>query len=101
MKGGCIIRAQFLDEISKAYKRNPSLPNLLVDSEFAANIAQRDAAWRRVVSLSINAGVPVPGFSASLSYFDTYRRARLPANLVQLGWVLLCWLWVLSYRARA
>ncbi|KAJ9528796.1 hypothetical protein QJQ45_000008 [Haematococcus lacustris] len=82
-KGGCIIRAQFLDEISKAYKRNPSLPNLLVDSEFAANIAQRDAAWRRVVSLSINAGVPVPGFSASLSYFDTYRRARLPANLVQ------------------
>lgn len=82
-RGGCIIRAVFLGEITKAYTRNHALPNLLVDPEFAANIAQRDAAWRRVVGLAVQHGVPTPGFSASLSYFDTYRRARLPANLVQ------------------
>uniref|UniRef100_A0A7S3VSU6 6-phosphogluconate dehydrogenase, decarboxylating n=1 Tax=Dunaliella tertiolecta TaxID=3047 RepID=A0A7S3VSU6_DUNTE len=82
-KGGCIIRAVFLEEIHDAYKRNPQLPNLLVDPEFAKKIAQRDAGWRRVVNTAISAGVPVPGLSASLSYFDTYRRDRLPANLVQ------------------
>lgn len=82
-KGGCIIRAKFLDEIRKAYERDPTLPNLLVDQDFSAKIATNDAAWRRVVGLAVANGVPVPGFSASLSYFDTYRRERLPANLVQ------------------
>jgi len=82
-KGGCIIRAIFLDRIKKAYDRNPDLANLLVDPEFAKEIIDRQSAWRRVVCLSINSGISTPGMSASLAYFDTYRRGRLPANLVQ------------------
>ncbi|KAJ4775019.1 hypothetical protein LUZ62_059276 [Rhynchospora pubera] len=82
-KGGCIIRAIFLDRIKQAYDRNANLANLLVDPEFAKEILDRQAAWRRVVSLAINYGVSTPGMSASLAYFDSYRRDRLPANLVQ------------------
>ncbi|KAL3742970.1 6-phosphogluconate dehydrogenase, decarboxylating 1, chloroplastic [Eucalyptus grandis] len=82
-KGGCIIRAVFLDRIKKAYQRNPNLASLVVDPEFAREMVQRQAAWRRVVGLAISAGISTPGMCASLSYFDTYRRARLPANLVQ------------------
>ncbi|KAJ3701066.1 hypothetical protein LUZ61_004771 [Rhynchospora tenuis] len=82
-KGGCIIRARFLDRIKKAYGRNPNLANLIVDEEFAQEIVQRQAAWRRVVGLAVESGVGAPGMSASLSYFDSYRRSRLPANLVQ------------------
>lgn len=82
-KGGCIIRAVFLDRIKVAYQRNPNLASLLVDPEFAREMVQREKAWRRVVGLAIAAGVSIPGMCASLSYFDTYRRARLPANLVQ------------------
>ncbi|CAM8953210.1 unnamed protein product [Rhodiola kirilowii] len=82
-KGGCIIRAVFLDRIKKAYQRNPSLASLVVDPEFAKEIVQRQAAWRRVVGVAIEAGISMPGMGASLAYFDTYRRNRLPANLVQ------------------
>lgn len=82
-KGGCIIRAVFLDRIKKAYQRNPNLASLIVDPEFAKEMVQRQAAWRRVVGLAISAGISTPGMCASLSYFDTYRRSRLPANLVQ------------------
>ncbi|KAH9782272.1 6-phosphogluconate dehydrogenase decarboxylating 3 [Citrus sinensis] len=82
-KGGCIIRAIFLDRIKNAYQRNPNLASLVVDPEFAREMVQRQAAWRRVVGLAISAGISTPGMCASLSYFDTYRRARLPANLVQ------------------
>ncbi|KAH7623365.1 hypothetical protein Ndes2526B_g01795 [Nannochloris sp. 'desiccata'] len=82
-KGGCIIRAGFLDRIKQAYLRNPELPNLLVDPDFAKDLAERQASWRRVVTLAVNAGIGVPGMTASLAYFDTYRRGRLPANLVQ------------------
>lgn len=82
-KGGCIIRAIFLDRIKKAYDRNSRLASLLVDPEFAKEMLDRQAAWRRVVTLAMQAGVSTPGMSASLAYFDTYRRARLPANLVQ------------------
>ncbi|RDX90740.1 6-phosphogluconate dehydrogenase, decarboxylating 3, partial [Mucuna pruriens] len=82
-KGGCIIRAIFLDRIKQAYDRNPDLANLLVDPEFAKEIIDRQSAWRRVVCLAINSGITTPGMSASLAYFDTYRRGRLPANLVQ------------------
>lgn len=82
-KGGCIIRAVFLDRIKRAYDRNPQLASLLVDPEFAKEMVERQAAWRRVLSLAIAAGVSTPGMSASLAYFDTYRRGRLPANLVQ------------------
>ncbi|XP_020084734.1 6-phosphogluconate dehydrogenase, decarboxylating 1 [Ananas comosus] len=82
-KGGCIIRAIFLDRIKKAYDRNPELSNLLMDPEFAKEIMDRQSAWRRVVCLAINYGISTPGMSASLAYFDTYRRERVPANLVQ------------------
>ncbi|XP_074561688.1 6-phosphogluconate dehydrogenase, decarboxylating 3, chloroplastic-like [Curcuma longa] len=82
-KGGCIIRARFLDRIKQAYERNRGLANLIVDPEFAREMVQRQAAWRRVVGLAIEAGISTPGMCASLAYFDTYRRARLPANLVQ------------------
>jgi 6-phosphogluconate dehydrogenase len=82
-KGGCIIRAVFLDRIKSAYERNMELPSLLVDPEFAREMVERQAAWRRVVNLAISAGISTPGMNASLAYFDTYRRARLPANLVQ------------------
>lgn len=82
-KGGCIIRAVFLDRIKKAYDRNPKLASLLMDPEFAKEMVERQAAWRRVVSLAVNMGISTPGMSASLAYFDTFRRSRLPANLLQ------------------
>ncbi|GAB4816758.1 hypothetical protein N2152v2_003804 [Parachlorella kessleri] len=82
-KGGCIIRAGFLDRIKQAYQRNPDLPNLLVDPEFGKDLAERQAAWRRVVQLAVGAGIGTPGITASLNYFDSYRRGSLPANLVQ------------------
>ncbi|GFR43952.1 hypothetical protein Agub_g5093, partial [Astrephomene gubernaculifera] len=82
-KGGCIIRAQFLDRIRAAYSRNPQLPSLLVDPDFATELAAAEGAWRRVAALAVSRGVPLPAMTASLSYFDTYRRDRLPANLVQ------------------
>ncbi|MBM3458111.1 MAG: NADP-dependent phosphogluconate dehydrogenase [Armatimonadetes bacterium] len=82
-KGGCIIRAGLLDQISRAYRRNTNLTNLLVDEEFRVQVEARQGAWRNVVSLAVQAGVPVLGLSGSLGYFDMYRTARLPANLIQ------------------
>ncbi len=83
-KGGCIIRAAFLDDIKRAYVRNPDLDNLLVDPDFTEEILKRQASWRRVVTLCVASGIAAPAMTASLSYFDAYRRARLPANLVQV-----------------
>eukprot|EP00798_Chlamydomonas_sp_ICE-L_P005330 gene5330-12924_t len=82
-KGGCIIRAKFLDDISKAYDTDANLANLLIDPNFALRLVERESAWRRVVGLAVANGIPAPGFATSLGYFDTYRRDRLPANLVQ------------------
>ncbi|KAL9253505.1 6-phosphogluconate dehydrogenase, decarboxylating 3, chloroplastic-like protein [Drosera capensis] len=82
-KGGCIIRAVFLDRIKQAYQRNPNLASLILDPEFAKEMVQRYDAWRRVVQLAISAGISTPGMSASLAYFLTYTRGRLPANLIQ------------------
>ncbi|MGK7888222.1 MAG: NADP-dependent phosphogluconate dehydrogenase [Leptolyngbyaceae cyanobacterium] len=82
-KGGCIIRARFLDKIKKAYDENPALPNLLLAPEFKQTILDRQEAWREVLSTANQLGVPVPAFSASLDYFDSYRRAMLPQNLTQ------------------
>jgi 6-phosphogluconate dehydrogenase len=82
-KGGCIIRAVFLDRIKQAYEKNPALANLLIDPDFAAEVNERQGAWRRVVALCVASGIACPAFSASLGYFDQYRRARLPANLTQ------------------
>lgn len=82
-KGGCIIRAGFLDKIKQAFKDNPSLPNLLLAPEFKQTILDRQESWREVLSVSNKLGIPVPAFSASLDYFDSYRSARLPQNLTQ------------------
>ena len=82
-KGGCIIRAGFLNKIKQAFKENPTLPNLLLAPEFIQTILDRQAAWREVISVAAQLGVPVPAFSASLDYFDSYRRASLPQNLTQ------------------
>ncbi len=82
-KGGCIIRAGFLDKIKQAYLRNPELKNLLIDPDFTQSILTKESAWRLVVQSAAQLGIAVPAFSASLSYFDSYRRDRLPQNLTQ------------------
>jgi 6-phosphogluconate dehydrogenase len=82
-KAGCIIRAVFLDEIMKAFTEEPALPNLLIAKRFRDAIAQRQESWRRVIATAIAGGIPTPAFSASLAYYDSYRRERLPANLIQ------------------
>ncbi|BDA66082.1 6-phosphogluconate dehydrogenase, decarboxylating [Calothrix sp. PCC 7716] len=82
-KGGCIIRAGFLNKIKHAYDENASLPNLLLAPEFKQTILDRQAAWREVIMTAAQLGIPVPAFSASLDYFDSYRRDRLPQNLTQ------------------
>lgn len=82
-KGGCIIRAGFLNKIKTAFGENPDLPNLLLAPEFKQTILDRQEAWREVLVLANQFGIPVPAFSASLDYFDSYRRATLPLNLTQ------------------
>jgi 6-phosphogluconate dehydrogenase len=82
-KGGCIIRAKFLNRIRQAYQRKSDLSNLMIDPEFSKEMNDRSDSLRRVIVLSVNSGVSVPAFSASLAYFDSYRRDRLPANLTQ------------------
>ncbi|MEE3715405.1 NADP-dependent phosphogluconate dehydrogenase [Tumidithrix elongata RA019] len=82
-KGGCIIRAVFLDKIKNAFVRNHELPNLLVDPDFKQTILTKEAAWRKVVQAAAQLGIAIPAFSASLDYFDSYRRDRLPQNLTQ------------------
>ena len=82
-KGGCIIRAKFLDRIKQAYERDAALTNLLIDAEFAKEMNDRQTGWRRVLGLAIQSGLPMPTMTASLSYYDGYRRERLPASLTQ------------------
>ena len=82
-RGGCIIRSAFLGQIKEAFDTNPGLVNLLVDPFFKEAVTGRQAAWRRVVIAAVELGVPMPCISAALSYFDGYRTANLPANLLQ------------------
>ncbi|WP_113700335.1 NADP-dependent phosphogluconate dehydrogenase [Nonomuraea lactucae] len=82
-RGGCIIRAKFLDRIRAAYDADPALPTLLADPTFAAAVNVAQDAWRRVVTTAVRIGVPTPGFSSALAYYDGLRRERLPAALVQ------------------
>jgi 6-phosphogluconate dehydrogenase len=82
-RGGCIIRAKFLNRIVEAYQRDPALHNLLLDRYFTKIIRKTQRNWHVAVSTAIKHGVAVPAFSASLAYFDSYRQARLPANLLQ------------------
>jgi len=82
-RGGCIIRAKFLNRIKEAFDRSPQLENLMLDPFFSSLLEGNQANWRHAVSIAVQAGVAVPAFSASLAYFDSYRQERLPANLLQ------------------
>ena len=82
-RGGCIIRARFLDRIREAYDEDPTLPSLLVAPYFAAAVRDGVDSWRRVVAQAATAGVPSPAFSSSLAYYDGLRQERLPAALIQ------------------
>ena len=82
-RGGCIIRARFLDRITEAYERTPDLPLLLADPYFASAVGDGVPAWRRTVAQAALAGVPVPAFASSLAYYDGVRAERLPASLIQ------------------
>ncbi|MGH9123869.1 MAG: NADP-dependent phosphogluconate dehydrogenase [Acidimicrobiales bacterium] len=82
-RGGCIIRARFLDRIREAYQESPDLPSLLVAPYFADAVANGAESWRRVIVAAAEAGIPTPAFSSSLAYFDGLRRPRLPAALIQ------------------
>jgi 6-phosphogluconate dehydrogenase len=82
-RGGCIIRAQFLDRIKDAYADSPDLPNLMLAPFFQQALASSQRAWRSVVTHAVDQGVPIPAFASSLAYYDGYRRERGPANLIQ------------------
>lgn len=82
-RGGCIIRAKFLGDIKKAFDKNPNLQNLLLDPFFKKVIDDCQDSWRKTVATAVQLGIPVPAFSSALSYYDSYRSATLPANLLQ------------------
>ena len=82
-RGGCIIRAAFLDDIKAAFDKDPELLNLLLDPFFKKQVKEAEASWRRVVSTAATLGIPVPAMASALAFYDGYRRDRLPANLLQ------------------
>jgi 6-phosphogluconate dehydrogenase len=82
-RGGCIIRARFLDRIKDAHEHDPALANLMLDRHFAAVLADAQKDLRAVVALAAHRGIAVPALSSALAYYDGYRSARLPANLIQ------------------
>ncbi|CAI6033605.1 NADP-dependent phosphogluconate dehydrogenase [Cohnella sp. JJ-181] len=82
-RGGCIIRAGFLQNIKDAYDRDPALQNLLLDEYFGGVVRDYQGAWRKVVATAVTRGIPVPAFASALAYYDSYRTERLPANLLQ------------------
>ncbi|RAK22277.1 6-phosphogluconate dehydrogenase (decarboxylating) [Anoxybacillus vitaminiphilus] len=82
-RGGCIIRAQFLQKIKEAYDRDPELPNLLLDPYFKEIVENYQEALREIISVAVMRGIPVPAFSSALAYYDSYRMETLPANLIQ------------------
>lgn len=82
-RGGCIIRARFLNRITDAYRTDKALTNLMLDPFFKDLLNSTQQNWREVVAMAVSNGIPVPAFSASLAYYDSYRAERLPANLLQ------------------
>lgn len=82
-RGGCIIRAGFLQNIKDAYDRDPELKNLFLDEYFSSVVHNYQEAWRDVVAIAVKRGIPVPAFASGLAYYDSYRSERLPANLLQ------------------
>lgn len=82
-RAGCIIRAGLLDPITEAFRRRPDLPNLMIDDHFAGELARLLPGWRRAVTGAVGSGIPVPAYASALAFYDSYRTARLPANLIQ------------------
>jgi 6-phosphogluconate dehydrogenase len=82
-RGGCIIRSAFLSNIKTAFDRDPELSNLLLDPYFREEVEAAQSAWRRVVATAVRRGIPVPAMSSALAFYDGYRSARLPANMLQ------------------
>ncbi len=82
-RGGCIIRARFLDQIKEAFSKRPRLANLLLDPHFKQTVRRAQRSWRNVIREAVRLGIPVPAMSTALNYFDSYRCERLPANLLQ------------------
>ncbi|MCL1905820.1 MAG: hypothetical protein FWG06_02295, partial [Clostridiales bacterium] len=82
-RGGCIIRSTFLGNIKEAFDRAPDLDNLMLDPFFTQALADAQGGWRRVCAAAMTGGIPVPAFTSALAYYDGYRCARLPANLLQ------------------
>lgn len=82
-RGGCIIRSRFLGDIKAAFDKNPNLTNLLLDEFFASAVDKAQSAWRDVIAEAVQAGIPVPAMSSALAFYDSYRSAKLPANLIQ------------------
>ena len=82
-RGGCIIRAELLNDITAAYRENPTLPNLMVDPDLSQELIERQASLRSVVSTTAALGIPAPGLMTALGYYDSYRSGHLPANLIQ------------------
>src|SRR5207248_10026320 len=82
-RGGCIIRSRFLAKIKEAFDKNPQLTNLLLDDFFSKTLNEYHGSWRRAIVHAVEYGVPTPAFSTALSFYDGYRTARLPANLLQ------------------
>ena len=82
-RGGCIIRSRFLGNIKQAFDRNPALENLLLDDFFTTAVKSAESGWRKACMLGIELAIPLPAMASALSFFDGYRRGRLPANLLQ------------------
>ena len=82
-RGGCIIRAAFLQKITEAFERSPTLPNLLLDNYFVNCMKKYQENWRKIISIASLNGIPIPTFSSALSYYDGYRSEKLPQNLLQ------------------
>ena len=82
-RGGCIIRARFLQKITEAFEKKPRLANLLLDPYFKKTVKKAQKNWRKVIALAVKHGIPVPTLGSALSYFDSYRTENLPQNLLQ------------------
>ena len=82
-RGGCIIRSRFLSELMSLYRDQPDLPNILMSEFFGLAIKKAQPGWRRTITRAVNAGIPVPVYASALAFFDSYRAARVPANLIQ------------------
>jgi 6-phosphogluconate dehydrogenase len=82
-RGGCIIRSRFLGKIKEAFDKKPALENLLLDDFFCSALNSYQASWRTAVGAAIEWGIPTPAFASALAFFDGYRTARVPANLLQ------------------